>query len=84
MTPKSKVYANDFEWHEICQAGFECGMFGPIAEDQIFVNNLGDKVLQGAMGGLPVRDKIAATNKIVLWCRLSFIGVSIMYSNMLK
>jgi len=49
-TPKSKVYASDSEWYDICRAGYERGMLGPIPEDEIFVNNLGDKVLQGAMG----------------------------------
>ena len=49
-TPKSKVYASDSEWYDHCHAGSERGMFGPIPEEDIFVNRFGEKILQGAMG----------------------------------
>ena len=49
-TPVSRVYASDAEWYMIVQAGYERGIFVEVPESDIFVNNLGDKVLSGAMG----------------------------------
>ena len=55
VTPKSKVHASDDEWYLMCQAGYEQGMFRPIAESEFFKNNLGDKVTAGAMGSIRSR-----------------------------
>lgn len=49
-TPKSKVHASEAEWYKLCQAAARRGMFEPVAEDKIFRNQFGDKVLNGAMG----------------------------------
>ena len=62
----SKVYASDTEWYDICKAGFERGMMGPIPEDEIFVNNLGEKVLQGAMGVDKLKEVGARSNPCTL------------------
>ena len=50
QTPHSKVHASDSEWFKICQAGSKLTLFEPIAEDEIFTNQFGDKVLMGGMG----------------------------------
>jgi len=56
-TPSSRVYASDEEWYKIVKAGYERGMMVEVPEANIFRNNLGDKVLAGAMGV----DKIKVT-----------------------
>ena len=58
-TPVSRVHASDEEWYKIVKAGHERGIFAEVAESDIFVNNLGDKVLAGAMGV----DKIKETEQ---------------------
>ena len=50
ITPRSKVYASDDEWFRICKAGHERDMFVPIDENDIFRNQFGDLVTNGAMG----------------------------------
>ena len=50
VTPKSKVHASDDEWYEICKAAHARGMFKAYPEESIFRNNLGEKVMAGAMG----------------------------------
>ena len=50
VTPKSTVRANDDEWYHICVAGHERTMFMAFPEESIFRNNLGEKVMAGAMG----------------------------------
>ena len=50
VTPTSSVHADDDEWYDICVGGGERTMFAPIAEGKIFRNNLGEKVLAGAIG----------------------------------
>ena len=50
QTPHSKVHASDSEWFKICQAWSKLTLFEPIAEDEIFTNQFGDKVLMGGMG----------------------------------
>ena len=49
-TPRSKVYASDDEWYQICEAGYQRGMLKAIQESEIFVNDLGERVTAGAMG----------------------------------
>ena len=49
-TPRSKVYASDDEWFRICKAAPEMGMFVPMKESDIFRNQFGDLVTNGAMG----------------------------------
>ena len=50
VTPSSSVHADDDEWYDICVAGHARKMFVPIAENEVFRNNLGEKVIAGAMG----------------------------------
>ena len=50
VTPTSAVHADDDEWYDVCVAGHEREMFVPIEEEKIFGNNLGEKVMMGAMG----------------------------------
>ena len=50
VTPTSTVHADDDEWYDMCVAGHEREMFVPIEEEKIVRNNLGEKVMIGAMG----------------------------------
>ena len=50
IRPTSTVHADDDEWYDMCVAGHEREMFVPIEEEKIFRNNLGAKVMTGAMG----------------------------------
>ena len=50
VIPKSTVHATDDEWYQICCGGYERSMFVPFREEDIFQNNLGEKVTNGAMG----------------------------------
>ena len=50
VTPRSKVYSNNSEWHLLCEAACARGLFVPIAEDKIFRNQFGDLITCGAMG----------------------------------
>ena len=50
VTPTSSVHADEDEWYGICVGGHERRMFVPIEEENIFRNNLGEKVMAGAMG----------------------------------
>lgn len=49
-TPKSTVHAPDSECFMFCNARLERGMSVEVHESEIFVNQLGEKVLNGAMG----------------------------------
>ena len=49
-TPRSKVYASDDEWYLICEAMYKRGMLKALPESEIFKNNLGERVMAGAMG----------------------------------
>ena len=49
-TPRSRVHANDAEWYRLVQEGLKRGIFAEVAEDQIFRNQHGEMVLNGAMG----------------------------------
>ena len=49
-TPQSKVYATDAEWYPSVKGAHERNMFVPIADERIFRNQFGEKVLNGAMG----------------------------------
>ena len=49
-TPRSKVYASDDEWYSLVKHGAKLGLFGAIGEERLFKNQLGDYVLNGAMG----------------------------------
>ena len=49
-TPRSKVYATDSEWYAIVKSGYELGLFRMVAEENIFRNERGDLILNGAMG----------------------------------
>ena len=49
-TPHSRVYATDAEWYSICKAAAARGMFVPVDVADIFRNQFGDLVLNGAMG----------------------------------
>jgi hypothetical protein len=49
-TPRSKVCCDDSNWYSICKAAFDRSIFTEIPEEEIFRNQLGDMVLNGAMG----------------------------------
>lgn len=49
-TPRSKVHATDAEWYKLCKAAGERGMFEPVDDADVFKNQHGDQVLNGAMG----------------------------------
>ena len=49
-TPRSKVCCNDSEWYAICKAGGERNMFTEVPGNGFFRNQLGDLVLNGAIG----------------------------------
>jgi hypothetical protein len=49
-TPRSKVYADDANWFKICEAGAARDIICEVPEEDIFRNQLGEKVLNGAMG----------------------------------
>ncbi|CAK0908038.1 unnamed protein product, partial [Prorocentrum cordatum] len=49
-TPVSRVHASSSEWYSLARAGFERGLFEPIAETGIFRDAWGTPVLNGAMG----------------------------------
>ena len=49
-TPRSRVHASDAEWYRLVQEGLKRGIFAEVAEDQIFRNQHGEMVLNGAMG----------------------------------
>ena len=55
-TPKSHVHATDSERYDIVQAGWKRNMFAEVPEEAIFRNNLGQKVLAGAMGVDKLKD----------------------------
>ena len=48
--PRSRVYASDPEWFELCRAGHERKMFVPVEEAEVFKDQHGNPVLSGAMG----------------------------------
>ena len=48
--PRSKVHASDAEWYKLCKAGLELGIFEFVAESEIFRDQHGRMVLNGAMG----------------------------------
>jgi hypothetical protein len=50
QTPRSKVHATVGEWHAICKAAVARNMFCQIPESELFKNQFGDFVLNGAMG----------------------------------
>lgn len=47
--PKSRVHASDSEWYSLCVAAAARGMFAPVEEGEIFCNQFGQKILNGAM-----------------------------------
>lgn len=49
QTPRSKVFVEDHEWFGTVRAAYLRGMMTPVADEQIVVNQLGAKVLHGAM-----------------------------------
>ncbi len=49
-TPRSKVCCTDSEWYSICKAGGERNMFTEVPGNGFFRNQLGDLVLNGAIG----------------------------------
>ena len=51
MTPVSRVHADSSEWNLIVKAGIDRGMFAMVDESELFINQLGAPVLNGAMGG---------------------------------
>lgn len=48
--PSSKVHASSEEWYELVKYGAHIGLFGEVPEDQVFRNQHGELVLNGAMG----------------------------------
>ena len=50
QTPVSRVSASNEEWYKIVKAGCERGIMVEVPEADIFINDLGEKVLAGAMG----------------------------------
>ena len=49
-TPKSKVFATDSEWYALVKQGAAIGLFGRVSKDELFHNQFGVPVLNGAMG----------------------------------
>lgn len=49
VTPISKVHASDSERYSLCNRGAERGMFCVVPEQDLFCNQYGVKVLNGAM-----------------------------------
>ena len=70
-TPRSKVYASDAEWYAVCKAAAARGMFAECPEEEIFRNQYGDMVLNGAMGVDKPKEQ---SDGIVLWL-LRFISI---------
>ena len=50
VTPRSKVHATDSEWYSLVKAGVALGLFAEVAEADIFRDQHGALVLNGAMG----------------------------------
>ena len=48
-TPRSKVFADDREWYETVRAAYKRGMMAPVSESELFRNQFGEPVLNGAM-----------------------------------
>ena len=65
VTPKSQVHATKDEWYKICKAAHARGMFVPIPEEKIFTNNLGDKIMAGAMGVDKVKEVDGVTQNLL-------------------
>ena len=49
VTPVSKVHASDTEWYNLCKGAAKRGMFCSVPEEEVFCNQFGTKVLNGAM-----------------------------------
>ena len=67
---RSRVHATAEEWNKIVAEGFKRGMFAYVPEDQVFVNEKGEKVVNGAMGV----DKVKVIDGVEKDC-LRFISV---------
>ena len=48
--PRSKVHATNAEWYSICKAAAARNLFGTIALEDVFTDQFGEPVLNGAMG----------------------------------
>jgi hypothetical protein len=70
QTPCSKVHATDAEWYSLVKGGVARGIFCHVPESEIFTNQHGDLVLNGAMGV----DKFKEVNG-VLEQQLRFIAI---------
>lgn len=67
--PSCKVYASNEEWYELVKYGAHIGLFGEIAEEEIFKDQHGNVVLNGAIGV----DKVKTVNGVDKMC-LRFIS----------
>ena len=74
VTPVSKVHASEDEWYRICQAGHARGMLTAFPEEKIFRNNLGGKVMAGAMGVDKI--KVVEGKKIICLGLFAFFAPS--------
>ena len=48
--PRSKVHASSAEWYSICKAAAARRLFGTISLEEVFTDQFGEPVLNGAMG----------------------------------
>ena len=48
--PRSRVHATDAEWYSLVKAGASLGIFGKASESELFRDQFGNPVLNGAMG----------------------------------
>ena len=67
--PSSTVFASNEEWYELVKYGAHIGLFGEISEEEIFRDQHGEVVLNGALGV----DKVKTVNGIEKMC-LRFIS----------
>ena len=55
-TPRSCVYGSDAEWRKVVRAAYLRGMMAPVADSDVFRNQLGAMVLNGAMAVDKLKD----------------------------
>lgn len=78
-TPVSRVHADTDEWISIVRAGVERGMFAGVDEADIFTNQLGAPVLNGAMGVDKVREEGGVVTPLL--CFISILTPLNQYMN---
>ena len=72
---KSRVRATQEEWNKIVQAAYDRGLMAPMEDDQVFRDNAGRKVLNGA-GGVKKLKKIGGEEKTMQRFISNFIPIN--------